>query len=136
MTHTHYTGQKVFSHILSYVTVVDDCLHSINEEVPVSLCHYLHHISCFFWKCVLREVRIYQRHSISLVHRLLQLRHLAESNRTASSSMSAAAYQLQKTSADPVETHSLFTVMTCRPNYLPFHFQVYFSSVAPNLVSW
>lgn len=118
---THYTGLKVFSHMLSYVTVADNCLHSINEEGPVSLCHYLNHISCFFWKHVLREVRIHERHSISLVHRLLQLRHLVESNRTASGSMSPAAYQLQKTSADPAEPYSMFTVMTCRPNYLLYH---------------
>lgn len=88
------TGLKVVSHI---ITLQNNWLHGINEdlnicvEVPVSLPHYLNHISSFFWQGVLREIRIHQCHSISLVYRLLQLRHLAESNRTASGFKSAAA---------------------------------------------
>lgn len=32
LAQTHYTGQKVSSHILSHVAVADICLYSINEE--------------------------------------------------------------------------------------------------------
>lgn len=65
------------------------------REVPVPLCHYLSHISGFFWQRVLWKVRIYKSHSVSLVYGLLQLRHLAEGKRRASGLMSAEVHPLQ-----------------------------------------
>lgn len=80
------------------------------------LCHYLNHISRFFWQRVLGEVRIHQCHSICLVHRLFQLWHLTESHRTASGFVSGALHPPQQSSIDAVEPRSTVVIMTFTPN--------------------
>lgn len=44
-----------------------------NKALIQSLCLYLYHSSTFFWQCIFGEIRIHQRHSVSLLCRLLQL---------------------------------------------------------------